>query len=389
MGYNRVHGYYIEISKGQSDKAPADYIRRQTIKNSERFITPELKTFEDKVLSANERALTREKALYDLLLDALNAELVALQKMSHALCELDVLCTLAERAQNLQLTRPQFSAEKQITIQGGRHLVVEQTLSAAFVPNDTLLTAQQSMLLITGPNMGGKSTYMRQIALIAILAHMGSYVPASTAIFGPLDRIFTRIGASDDLANGRSTFMVEMHETATILHSATPHSLILLDEIGRGTSTFDGLSLAWACAQFLASAAGSYTLFATHYFELTHLADQLNNVANIHVAATEQNNQLLFLHQIKSGPVNKSYGLQVAQRAGLPERVIRAAKLKLAELEKEALSVAPLMPALEIETIQSPIEQKLLEVNPDILTPKEALALVYTLREMIGVGADS
>jgi DNA mismatch repair protein MutS len=384
VGYNRVHGYYIEISKGQADKAPVDYIRRQTIKNSERFITPELKTFEDKVLSANERALAREKALYDLLLDTLNEQLTSLQNMSNALCELDVLCCLAECANTLHLNRPQFSNEKQLLIREGRHLVVEQTLNEPFVPNDTLLTTQQSMLLITGPNMGGKSTYMRQIALIAIMAHMGSFVPAQEAVFGPIDRIFTRIGASDDLANGRSTFMVEMHETATILHSATQYSLLLLDEIGRGTSTFDGLSLAWACAEHLARECGAYTLFATHYFELTHLADQLSTVANIHVAATEQNGQLLFLHQIKSGPVNKSYGLQVAQKAGLPDSVIRAAKLKLNELEKDS-SVMNAISSVATEPVfvaKSALEEKMAQVNPDALSPRQALEILYELKAL-------
>jgi len=385
VGYNRVHGYYIEISKGQAAHAPTEYIRRQTIKNAERFITPELKTFEDKVLSANERALTREKALYDLLLETLNETLLPLQHMSNALCELDVLCCLAERAQTLQLTRPHFSIEKQIHIREGRHIVIEQTLSNAFVPNDTLLTSQQSMLLITGPNMGGKSTYMRQIALIAILAHIGSFVPATEAVFGPLDRIFTRIGASDDLAQGRSTFMVEMHETATILHCATSQSLILLDEIGRGTSTFDGLSLAWACADYLAK-NGAYTLFATHYFELTHLADSLVNVANIHVAATEQNNTLLFLHQIKTGPVNKSYGLQVAKLAGLPDSVIRCAKQKLAELEcSSSLVSESVVSEVSVPEPQAGIiEQRLMQVDPDNLSPKEALEFLYELQGLCG-----
>ncbi|PIE41605.1 MAG: DNA mismatch repair protein MutS, partial [Gammaproteobacteria bacterium] len=302
VGYNRVHGYYIEISRAQSDQAPTEYIRRQTLKNAERFITPELKTFEDKALSAKSRALSREKALYEELIETLLTRLVPLQSSFAKVSELDVLANLAERADTLAFTCPQLTNDASIHIINGRHPVVEQVLDKAFVPNDLMLDSNRQMLIITGPNMGGKSTFMRQTALIAVLAHIGSFVPAEEAIIGNLDRIFTRIGSSDDLAGGRSTFMVEMTETANILHNATPRSLVLMDEIGRGTSTFDGLSLAWACASHLALQLKSLTLFATHYFELTQLPDQIKGIANVHLTAHEEGDSILFLHKVQEGP---------------------------------------------------------------------------------------
>ncbi len=326
VGYNRVHGYYIEISRAQSDRAPVEYIRRQTLKNAERFITPELKTFEDKALSSKSRALAREKGLYDDLLERLNEHLGPLQDTAAAVAEIDVLANLAERADNLRLCRPLFCDEQIFEVVQGRHLVVEQVLEEPFIANDTLLNAQRRMLLITGPNMGGKSTYMRQNAVIALLAHIGSYVPASAAKLAPIDRIFTRIGSSDDLAGGRSTFMVEMTETANILHNATPRSLVLMDEVGRGTSTFDGLSLAWAAAVELAQSVQAFTLFATHYFELTSLPQQCPTMANVHLDATEYQDHVVFMHHIQEGPANRSFGLQVARLAGIPGPVLAAAR---------------------------------------------------------------
>ena len=340
LGYNRVHGYYIEISKAQADKAPVEYVRRQTLKAAERFITPELKAFEDKVLGARERALAREKLLYEEVLDKLHDVLGALQLCAAGLAELDVLACLAERAESLGLTRPELSSTPCIEIEGGRHIVVEQVIETPFVANDLSLDDSRRLLVITGPNMGGKSTYMRQTALIAILAHIGSYVPAERLKIGPVDRIFTRIGASDDLAGGRSTFMVEMTETATILNNATEESLVLMDEIGRGTSTFDGLSLAWAAAHFMGEKAGAFTLFATHYFELTALAQELPACGNVHLDATEHKGQLVFLHAVKPGPANQSYGLQVASLAGVPREVIRRARKYLQALEAERAGAA-------------------------------------------------
>ncbi|MGB5355025.1 MAG: DNA mismatch repair protein MutS, partial [Woeseia sp.] len=317
LGYNRVHGYYIEISKGQAAKAPADYTRRQTLKGAERYITPELKEFEDKVLGARERALTREKIIYEELLDALCEVLADLQQTAAALAEIDVLACFAERAEALRLTEPVIVTEPCIEIRGGRHLVVEQVIETPFVANDLTLSDGARLQVITGPNMGGKSTYMRQAALITILAHVGSFVPAEALRIGPIDRIFTRIGASDDLAGGRSTFMVEMTETATILNNATAQSLVLMDEIGRGTSTFDGLSLAWAAAHFMGEKVRAFTMFATHYFELTALANEIPGCVNVHLDATEHKGQLVFLHTVKAGPANQSYGLQVASLAGV------------------------------------------------------------------------
>jgi len=389
VAYNRVHGYYIEVSKTQSDNVPADYIRRQTLKGVERYITPELKGFEDKVLSANERALAREKALYDQLLEDLIPHLGELQTSAAALAELDVLANLAERADSLNLSKPELLDQPCLQISGGRHPVVEQNLEDPFVPNDTHLDAQRRMLIITGPNMGGKSTYMRQTALITLLAHIGSFVPAEQAMIGPIDRIFTRIGASDDLAGGRSTFMVEMTETANILHNATEQSLILMDEIGRGTSTFDGLSLAWACAEHLADKVGAFTLFATHYFELTTMPEHHDNVVNVHLDAVEHEDSIVFMHAVKEGPANQSYGLQVAALAGVPRPVIEAAKIRLLQLESSAVNTAaPINPASEpqlglFETHPHPAAEKLAEIDPDNLTPREALEQLYQLKQLL------
>jgi DNA mismatch repair protein MutS len=335
VGYNRVQGYYIELPRSQSERAPLDYQRRQTVKNAERFITPELKQFEDKVLGSRDRALARERELFDGLLDRLTAELPLLKRMAAAVAACDALANLAERAVSLRYVRPELSDEPGLAITGGRHPVVERMIDDPFVPNDLELTDARRMLVVTGPNMGGKSTYMRQAALILVLASIGSFVPATRAVIGPFDRIFTRIGASDDLAGGRSTFMVEMTEAAVILNSATDRSLVLMDEIGRGTSTYDGLSLAWACASHIARQLGAFTLFATHYFELTGLADEIPGVANAHLDATEHGDGIVFLHAVKPGPASRSYGLQVAQKAGVPRAVIESARAYLAKLEKQ------------------------------------------------------
>lgn len=380
VGYNRIHGYYIEISRGQSAQAPADYIRRQTLKNAERYITPELKEFEEKVLSSKSKALAREKILWEQLLDKLNEQLQPLQLSAAACAKLDVFANLAERAQNLELVQPSFSEQAGIHIQQGRHLVVEMVMKTPFMPNDTELNEQQRMQIITGPNMGGKSTYMRQTALITLLAYTGSFVPAKAVTLGPIDRIFTRIGAADDLAGGRSTFMVEMTETANILHNATENSLILMDEIGRGTSTFDGLSLAWACAAYLADFR-AFTLFATHYFEITQLADQLSTIVNVHLDATEHNDKLVFLHTLKAGAANKSYGLQVAELAGIPQSVISSAKQKLQQLEQNQSNLTP-QPEVSA-SVENPILQKLREIDPDTLSPREALETLFRLKTMI------
>ena len=392
VGYNRVHGYYIEISKAQSHNAPANYIRRQTLKNAERFITPELKVFEDKALSAKSRALTREKALYDALLETLNEQLAELQATASALSELDVLGNLAERAENLNLARPEFNTTPLIQIEQGRHLVVEQVLDEPFIPNDVAFDDQRRMLIVTGPNMGGKSTYMRQTAVIVLLAHIGSYVPAKSATINLVDQIFTRIGSSDDLAGGRSTFMVEMTETANILHNATDKSLVLMDEIGRGTSTFDGLSLAWASAVYLATRVKAFTLFATHYFELTTLPEDFPQVHNVHLDATEHNDHIVFLHSIKEGPASKSYGLQVAKLAGMPDAVVQAAKHKLASLEApegqqphngmhSSAAIAPQQPDMFTSTTH-PAVTALADTDPDDLSPKQALEVLYQLKKL-------
>lgn len=390
VGYNRVSGFFIEISKAQADNAPADYIRRQTIKNSERYITPELKAFEDKILSAKEKSLMREKLLYDELIDQCHPHIASLQQLAQALAELDVLCNFAERAFTLQLTCPELIPHAVIEINKGRHPVVEQVLKGNFIPNDTVLHQHRKMLLITGPNMGGKSTYMRQTALICLLAYTGSFVPAAKAHIGPIDRIFTRIGAADDLASGRSTFMVEMTETANILRYATAKSLVLMDEIGRGTSTFDGLSLAWATSEQLATVNAAFTLFATHYFELTELPKEYPNIHNVHLSALEHEDKIVFLHEVKEGAASQSYGLQVASLAGVPKDVIARAKLHLHALENQHLVSQKgkvkkekllLQPDLFTEVKSDhPIIDQLKKLIPDELSPKAALQLIYELK---------
>jgi len=387
VSYNRVHGFYIEISRAQSDKAPAEYIRRQTLKSAERFVTEELKAFEDKVLSARERALSREKQLYDELLNELLLSLPALQTTAEALAELDTLSCFAERADSLDYCQPQFQSRPAIDIVGGRHPVVEQVTRDAFIPNDCKLNDQQRMLIITGPNMGGKSTYMRQTALIVLMAHIGCYVPAEKAVIGPIDRIFTRIGASDDLASGRSTFMVEMTEAANILNNASEKSLVLMDEIGRGTSTFDGLSLAWACAENLAIESRPFTLFATHYFELTSMVDEVKSVKNVHLDAVEHGDSIVFMHSVKAGPANQSYGLQVARLAGVPSSVIKSARKKLQILERQSVGshqvfVEETTGQLELfNSNPHPIVEQLQELEIDSLSPRQALELLYQLSE--------
>jgi len=385
--YNRVHGFYIEISRAQSDDVPADYIRRQTLKSAERFITPELKSFEDKVLSAKERALSREKSLYDELLDKLLLSLVPLQTCAEGLSELDTICCFAERADTLNYCQPEFQNKSAISITAGRHPVVEIVTENSFIPNDSKLNDQQRMLIITGPNMGGKSTYMRQTALIVLMAHIGCYVPAEKAVIGSIDRIFTRIGATDDLASGRSTFMVEMTEAANILNNATEKSLVLMDEIGRGTSTFDGLSLAWACAENLALESRPFTLFATHYFELTSMVDEIKSVKNVHLDAVEHGDNIVFMHAVKDGPANQSYGLQVAKLAGVPASVIKNARKKLQVLERQSANshevfVEKSTGQLELfNNNPHPIVEQLQEIQVDDLNPRQALALLYELAE--------
>ena len=385
--YNRVHGFYIEVTHAQSANVPDDYRRRQTLKNAERYITPELKTFEDKALSANERALAREKFLYEQLLDQLAPFIAQLQRIATAIAELDVLATFAERAVTLNFCAPQFSDDAQISIVKGRHPVVEAQVEQ-FTPNDTTMSDARRMLLITGPNMGGKSTYMRQVALIALLAHCGSFVPAEDAVLGEIDQIFTRIGASDDLASGRSTFMVEMTEAANILHNATEKSLVLVDEIGRGTSTFDGLALAYAIARHLLEKNRSYTLFATHYFELTRLAEEYAQLANVHLAAIEHQHSIVFLHSVNEGAASQSYGLQVAALAGVPNEVIRNAKKQLRALEQNSAAQNPqgdLFAAVpEIaEPQEHPLLNALRDVQPDELSPKAALEKLYQLKKLL------
>jgi DNA mismatch repair protein MutS len=391
VSYNRVHGFYIEISRNQSEQAPAHYIRRQTLKGVERYITPELKGFEDQVLSARERALAREKLLYEHLLDWLVERLDGLLDLADGLAVLDTLGALAERADTLGYSQPRFGKSPGITIQAGRHPVVECSTDEAFVPNDIELSDERRMLIITGPNMGGKSTYMRQIALITLMAHIGSFVPANASRFGPIDRIFTRIGASDDLAGGRSTFMVEMTETANILHNASAKSLVLLDEIGRGTSTFDGLALAWATAQALCQRIRALTLFATHYFEMTALPDHYPSAANVHLQAAEHGEQIIFLHSVQPGPANQSYGLQVASLAGVPAEVLEAAREKLTHLETGEST----QPQLGLFTLPTPAPQpqkqpleraiydQLAQIDPDDLTPREAQAALYALCDLL------
>ncbi|TYA24720.1 DNA mismatch repair protein MutS [Aggregatibacter actinomycetemcomitans] len=398
IGFNAVHGYYIQISQGQAHKAPIHYVRRQTLKNAERYIIPELKTYEDKVLKAKGASLALEKQLYDEIFAQLLPHLSRLQLAGLALAELDVLTNLAERAENLNYVAPTFSEQTGIHIQNGRHPVVEQVLKEPFIANPTELTEQQHFLIITGPNMGGKSTYMRQTALITLMAYMGSFVPADSAVIGPIDRIFTRIGASDDLASGRSTFMVEMTEMANILHQATEKSLVLIDEIGRGTSTYDGLSLAWACAEWLAKKIRSLTLFATHYFELTILPEQVNGIGNIHLDAMEHNDTIAFMHAVQHGAASKSYGLAVAALAGVPQQVIKLAKQKLAQLEKlsnqntnqqiqDLRLLNQRQGELAFESAEDENKDMLLhmlqELDPDELSPKQALAYLYQLKKMV------
>ena len=390
VGYNRVHGYFIEISKAQAHKAPVEYLRRQTLKNAERFITPELKEFEDKALSAKSRALTREKALYEQLVEDLNSELIALQSSAQAIAELDALCNFANCAQQLGFCKPEMCDESILHITGGRHPVVESVLETPFIANDIDLHKQRRTLIITGPNMGGKSTYMRQTALIVLLAHVGSFVPAEAAQIGLVDQIFTRIGSADDLAGGRSTFMVEMSEAANILNNATENSLVLMDEIGRGTSTFDGLSLAWACAVELAGNIKAMTLFATHYFELTALPEQIPTSANVHLSASEHQDSIVFLHHIQPGPASQSYGLQVAKLAGIPASVLSSAQSKLFELEQNELQAevaqskpSPQQSELLFTPAESAIEAQLKAVNADELSARDALNLIYELKEKL------
>lgn len=419
--FNKVHGFYIEVTRGQTDKVPDDYRRRQTLKNAERYITPELKTFEDKALSAQERSLAREKLLYDALLQALLPHITEFKRIAQALAQLDVLAALAERAETLGWVKPELVEDRVVDIRQGRHPVVEQQVER-FIANDCSLGDARRLLLITGPNMGGKSTFMRQTALIALLAYVGCYVPAEAVRLGPLDAIFTRIGASDDLAGGRSTFMVEMTESAAILHTATDQSLVLMDEIGRGTSTFDGLALAWAIARHLLGHNRSYTLFATHYFELTQLPDEFAQCANVHLSAVEHGEGIVFLHAVQDGPASQSYGLQVAQLAGVPMPVIRAARKHLALLEQQALD--PAAPQLDLFAPRAPLEHeiddastgasdsasigrlampdghrsghgaaldpaaqatlaRLSQIDPDDLRPRDALDLLYELRGLL------
>jgi DNA mismatch repair protein MutS len=390
--FNKVHGFYIEVTHANTDKVPDDYRRRQTLKNAERYITPELKAFEDKALSAQERALAREKLLYEGILDALAPVVPTLQNIARAVAQLDLLAGFADTALKRNWSKPQFAEEVGLGIEGGRHPVVEAEMANSaetFIANDVRLADSRRLLLITGPNMGGKSTYMRQTALIALLAHIGCYVPADRVVLGPLDRIFTRIGASDDLASGRSTFMVEMTEAAAILHHATPNSLVLMDEIGRGTSTFDGMSLAFAILRHLIEKNRCLTLFATHYFELTRLSHEYTELANVHLDAVEHNDRIVFLHAVEEGPANQSYGIQVAALAGIPNAVVRAARKQLREFEQRA-AIDPLQPDLfaqaEPEPTESephPVLEQLAGLDPDRLTPREALDALYALKGLL------
>ncbi|EKF9661167.1 DNA mismatch repair protein MutS [Vibrio cholerae] len=391
VGYNNVHGFYIQVSRGQSHLVPPHYVRRQTLKNAERYIIEELKQHEDKVLNSKSRALAVEKQLWEELFDLLLPHLEQLQQLAASIAQLDVLQNLAERAENLEYCRPTLVQEAGIHIQGGRHPVVERVMNEPFIANPIELNPQRRMLIITGPNMGGKSTYMRQTALIALMAHIGSYVPAESASIGPLDRIFTRIGASDDLASGRSTFMVEMTETANILHNATRNSLVLMDEIGRGTSTYDGLSLAWASAEWLAKEIGAMTLFATHYFELTELPNVLPHLANVHLDAVEHGDGIAFMHAVQEGAASKSYGLAVAGLAGVPKPVIKNARAKLQQLEllssqpAETRKPSRVDIANQLSLIPEPsaVEQALAGIDPDQLTPRQALDMLYQLKKLL------
>jgi len=405
LGYNRVSGFFIEITRKDAERVPKDYIRRQTVKSAERFITEELKGFEEKVLSARDRSLAREKDLYETILTQLIDRLGPMQASGMALSELDALASLAERACTLEWSRPDLVSESRISIECGRHPIVQRFSTSPFVPNDLRFDSGRNMLIITGPNMGGKSTYMRQAALIVLLAHIGSHVPADRATIGPLDRIFTRIGAADDLAGGRSTFMVEMTEAANILHNATAHSLILMDEIGRGTSTFDGLSLAWAMAHHIATRLKSFTLFATHYFELTTLATEVEGCVNVHLDATEHGDGIVFLHAVKEGPANRSYGLQVAQLAGVPREVITQARHYLEALEsqrdqhdaaaadrhstqRDLFAAAPAR-APKSPAPADPLRTAMEAIDPDELSPKAALETLYRLRKLLKSGGEA
>ena len=386
--YNRVHGFYIEVTNSQTEKVPDDYRRRQTLKNAERYITPELKAFEDKALSAKDRALALEKSLYEALLEALGTHVAQLQRIARALAQLDVLACFALLAARHGWCRPQFVAETLVEFEAGRHPVVEAQVEH-FIPNDTRLSPARQLLLITGPNMGGKSTYMRQVALITLLAHVGSFVPAKSARLGPIDQIFTRIGAADDLAGGRSTFMVEMTESANILHNATAQSLVLMDEVGRGTSTFDGLALAWAIARHLLERNRALSLFATHYFEMTRISLEYKEAANVHLDAVEHKDTIVFLHAVEEGPASQSYGLQVAALAGVPKTVIRTARKYLQMLEDASLArggqsdlfVAAQAPP-EAEPAVDPLREAFDQVNPDDLSPRDALELLYRLKKL-------
>ncbi len=398
IGYNRVSGYYIELSRAQAEQAPEHYIRRQTLKNAERYITPELKSFEDKVLSSESRALAREKMLFEMLLDELRQDIGNLQMMSSAIAQIDVLANFAHQARLKNWTRPEFSPEIGVKIVAGRHPVVEALSKTTFTPNDTTLDFNHRMAIITGPNMGGKSTFMRQTALIALLGYCGSYVPAQAAVLGPIDRIFTRIGSADDLSTGKSTFMVEMTETSQILHHATNQSLVLMDEVGRGTSTYDGLSLAWACVLDLTKRIKCLCLFATHYFELTELGKE-SGIDNYHVTAKELNGNLILLHKVQQGPASQSHGLQVAKLAGIPANVIKEAQNRLKILEKQShQSVQKSVqhdlfsePVVETEVIErivevekpSPALEALRQLDVDNLTPRQALEQLYALKEQL------
>jgi len=382
--FNRVHGFYIEVSKAQSENVPEDYRRRQTLKNAERYITPELKEFEDKALSAQDRSLALEKQLYEALLEDIAASIGTLKQVAQAVATLDVLAAFALAAETRNFIEPEFVSTDRLDIREGRHPVVEDQVDS-FIANDTCFDATRKLLLITGPNMGGKSTYMRQTALITLLAHIGCCVPASSAVIGPIDRIFTRIGASDDLAGGRSTFMVEMTETANILNNAGEHSLVLMDEVGRGTSTFDGLALAWAIAKALIEKNRAYTLFATHYFELTRLASDYGWVANVHLSAVEHKDRIVFLHHVEEGPASQSYGLAVAQLAGVPGRVIREARRYLIELENQAASTQPDLFATQPapEPAPHPVLERLADIDPEDLTPRMALEILFELKKSL------
>ena len=391
VGYNKVHGFYIETSRASAEQIPVEYIRRQTLKNVERYILPELKEHEDKVLNSQSKALALEKKLYDELFDYFMPHLSALIDSAAALAELDVLLSFTQNAECLQLSRPTLTNTPELRFKEGRHLVVEEASEQPFIANPLALNEHRKMLLITGPNMGGKSTYMRQTALIVLLAHIGAFVPAKNVYIGPFKSIFTRIGAADDLASGRSTFMVEMTETATILNNANQHSLVLMDEIGRGTSTYDGLSLAWACAEYLAQKLNAFTLFATHYFELTALPDTLPNVANVHVHAIEHKDTVKFMHTVNEGAANKSYGIQVAKLAGVPEKVLRSARKQLQALQTNSeVKQSPQLDLLcednkeqlKMQALPPHLVEKINDIDPDTLTPRAALDWVYEIKRL-------